>query len=174
MSLSSNVQTLATRVATEAKSLRTLLNGNQPSLAGLNTVNKDNLVAAINEIEAAVSAASGIDDNTTGTTSTWSSSRIAAAIDAEVAELVDNAPGTLDTLRELSQALGDDPNFATTISTQIANRVRFDTSQTLNGTQQTTARSNIGAASAAALSTLTTNVGDTEADFVAVFNAGLT
>ena len=33
--------------------------------------------------------------------------------------LVDSAPGTLDTLAELAAALGDDPNFATTIATLI-------------------------------------------------------
>lgn len=40
-------------------------------------------------------------------------------VDAQVAALIDTAPGTLDTLNELAAALGDDPNFATTISTQI-------------------------------------------------------
>lgn len=34
--------------------------------------------------------------------------------------LVDAAPGTLDTLNEIAAALGDDPNFATTITNQIA------------------------------------------------------
>lgn len=40
-------------------------------------------------------------------------------VDAKVADLVDSAPETLNTLNELSSALGDDPNFATTIATQI-------------------------------------------------------
>lgn len=38
------------------------------------------------------------------------------------AAIVDSAPGTLDTLNELAAALGDDPNFATTVSTQIGNK----------------------------------------------------
>jgi hypothetical protein len=37
--------------------------------------------------------------------------------------LVDSAPGTLDTLNELAAALGDDPNFATTITTSIATKL---------------------------------------------------
>ena len=41
-----------------------------------------------------------------------------AAADAAAA-LVNSAPGTLDTLQELAAALGDDPNFATTIATLI-------------------------------------------------------
>lgn len=44
-------------------------------------------------------------------------------VDNKVASLVDSAPGTLDTLNELAQALGDDPNFATTVATQIGNKV---------------------------------------------------
>ena len=42
-----------------------------------------------------------------------------AYVDAAVAALVDSAPATLDTLEELAAALGDDANFATTVSTQI-------------------------------------------------------
>lgn len=42
-------------------------------------------------------------------------------VDNKVANLVDSAPTTLDTLNELAAALGDDPNFATTIATQIGN-----------------------------------------------------
>lgn len=41
-------------------------------------------------------------------------------VDTEVANLVDSAPGVLDTLNELAAALGDDPNFATTIAGDIA------------------------------------------------------
>ena len=37
-----------------------------------------------------------------------------------LAALVDSAPATLDTLNELAAALGDDPNFATTITDQLA------------------------------------------------------
>lgn len=40
-----------------------------------------------------------------------------------VADLVDSAPSTLDTLNELAAALGDDPNFATTIATALGNKV---------------------------------------------------
>ena len=43
--------------------------------------------------------------------------------DTAVANLVDAAPGTLDTLNELAAALGDDPNFATTVTNNIATKV---------------------------------------------------
>lgn len=39
--------------------------------------------------------------------------------DQQIADLVNSAPEVLDTLKELSDALGGDPNFATTISNQI-------------------------------------------------------
>lgn len=43
-------------------------------------------------------------------------------VDGRVSALIDTAPGTLDTLNELAAALGDDPNFATTIATDIGTK----------------------------------------------------
>ena len=43
-------------------------------------------------------------------------------VDTKVAGLVDSAPEALNTLNELAAALGDDPNFATTISTEIGKK----------------------------------------------------
>lgn len=40
-------------------------------------------------------------------------------VNEAVAAMVDSAPETLNTLNELAAALGDDPNFATTIATEI-------------------------------------------------------
>ena len=42
---------------------------------------------------------------------------------AAAASVVDSAPDTLNTLNELAAALGDDPNFATTVATQIGTKV---------------------------------------------------
>src|SRR6056300_680344 len=39
-----------------------------------------------------------------------------------VASITDSAPATLDTLNELAAALGDDPNFATTVTNSIATK----------------------------------------------------
>ena len=44
-------------------------------------------------------------------------------VDTEIASLVDSAPGTLDTLNELAAALGDDPDFATTVTNSIATKL---------------------------------------------------
>lgn len=46
-----------------------------------------------------------------------------ADIDAAIAALVDSSPAALDTLNELAAALGDDPNFATTIATALGGKL---------------------------------------------------
>jgi hypothetical protein len=51
-------------------------------------------------------------DNTTSLATT-------AFVKAVVAALVDSSPAALDTLNELAAALGDDPNFATTLATSL-------------------------------------------------------
>lgn len=50
-----------------------------------------------------------------------------AQVSAKISALVDSAPETLDTLNELAAALGDDPNFATTITTQLGNKLDTST-----------------------------------------------
>lgn len=57
MSLSTNVSNLATRIATEVKAIRTLVNGNVADLSSLDTTAKSNLVLAINELKAALDTA---------------------------------------------------------------------------------------------------------------------
>lgn len=62
---------------------------------------------------------------TTGTATTArsiSAKVIADYVGGRLEDLVGSAPGTLDTLNELAAALGDDPNFATTIAGQIAEK----------------------------------------------------
>ncbi len=63
MSLVTELDDLTTRIATESKSLRTLINGNAATLNALTTTAKTNLVAAINELDAAIDAlgSGGID-----------------------------------------------------------------------------------------------------------------
>ena len=58
-----------------------------------------------------------------GITDADTSAQVTTKINNAVAALVDASPTTLDTLNELAAALGDDPNFATTTSTALGNRV---------------------------------------------------
>jgi len=46
-----------------------------------------------------------------------------AYVDTEVANVVDSAPATLDTLNELAAALNDDANFSTTVTNSIATKL---------------------------------------------------
>ena len=100
---------------------------------------------ALTEIPTELSSTPGISDSSTSTAITIDSSgnvtfsgavtataatqsagdnstKIAttAYADAAAAAVVDSAPSTLDTLNELAAALGDDPNFATTVTNSIA------------------------------------------------------
>ena len=63
-------------------------------------------------------------------------------VDTAVANLVDTAPTTLDTLNELAAALGDDPNFSTTITNLIGTKLATadfnTTADTWIGTKSTT------------------------------------
>ena len=55
-------------------------------------------------------------------------------VSTQVSNLVASAPGTLDTLNELAAALGDDPNFATTITNSIATKLDASVNPLKNAT----------------------------------------
>jgi hypothetical protein len=61
-----------------------------------------------------------------------------------VANLVDSVSGTLDTLNELEAALGDDPNFATTITNSIGTKAPIDDATFTGTTTIPTADINAG------------------------------
>lgn len=168
MSLELRLNALATAIGEDVKAIIAA----RGSLAALNTAAKNSLVAAINEVLGVAQAAAGggvsINDaaGDGATTVTWSANKIfdelAALRTAVINDLTNGAGAALDTLGELATALGNDANFATTIATQIAARVRFDAAQTLDPAQQTQARANIGAAAASG----TGGVGDAERNLV--------
>lgn len=72
-----------------------------PTASGLTA---DDVQAALDEI-----AAAGTDD-----------AAVQALIDAAISDLLAGAPGALNTLNELAAALGDDANFATTVTAALA------------------------------------------------------
>ena len=157
------ISDLATRMATECKSLRTLVNANGADLSALTTTQKSSLVAAINELKTAVDNAGSsitISDSSSSTTQVWSSSKVASEITAAKNALTNGAAAALDTLSELASALGNDANFASTVTTALGYRLRFDAAQTLTTGQKTQACANIG-------------IGEPDTDFVTTFNSGL-
>ena len=161
--LAARIADLATRLATECKSIRTLVNGNSADLSALTTTQKTSLVAAINELKTAIDNAGSsitISDSTTTTTQVWSSSKVSAAIAQAKSDLVSGAGAALDTLSELAAALGNDSSFASTVTTALGYRLRFDAAQTLTAGQKTQACTNLG-------------IGEPDTDFVTAFNSGL-
>lgn len=157
MSLETKIIAVVQAIGADIKDLRT----KQGDLTALSTTAKGNLVAAINELYGLLGSSGAVIDDNAGdgaTSVTWSANKIfdsiAAASAALKNELVDGAGAALDTLKELADALNNDPNFAATIAGEIANRVRYDAPQTLTAAQQLQACTNIG-------------VGDPEHDFVA-------
>ena len=51
---------------------------------------------------------------------------VAGIVSTAVTNLVNSSPATLDTLKELADALGNDPNFATTMVTALAGKLDAD------------------------------------------------
>lgn len=161
MSLETKIIALAQAIGADVKALK----ASAGDLTALSTTAKGNLVAAINELYSmANSAGATIDDNAgAGATAVaWSAdkitSEIANARQGVKDDLINGAGAALDTLKELADALNNDPNFAATIATDLANRVRYDAIQTLNTAQKLQACTNIG-------------VGDPEHDFVTDYTA---
>ena len=163
MSLQTKIHSLVIRVADEFKTVNTRI-GN---LSSLSTADKSTLVAAINELKTAVTALALIDDQSPGsTTTTFSASKIVTVLDALRAQILGGADSAYDTLLELQQALQNDQTGIAALTAAIDKRVRFDAAQTLSNTEQTQARANIGAVAS-------TDIGNTDTDFVALFEAQL-
>ena len=161
MSLATRIESLVIRVAQEFNDVR----AKAGNLANLSTTDKSSLVAAINELQAAV-ASNVIDDGQVATTSTYSSSKIVTLLDALKAEILGGADAAYDTLVEIQQLLQNGTSGLDALLAAVNNRVRFDAAQTLTAPEQAQARSNIGAVAAS-------DVGDTDTDFVAVFEGAL-
>lgn len=159
--------------------------------------------ALMNLLSAASTTAAGtveLATTTEATTGTDTTKAVTSAgVGAAIAALVDSSPDALNTLNELAAALGDDPNFATTVNSNIAAKQDKDTDLTAIAglvsaadklpyatgagtwamTSLTTAgRSLIAGTDAAAQRTTLnvysqTDIGDVGTDFVATFEAGL-
>jgi hypothetical protein len=77
-------------------------------------------------------AKTSVIDEDTGAPVDWSSlggtdtAEVQALIDASISALVASAPGALNTLDELAAALGDDANYAATVTTSLAGKQPLD------------------------------------------------
>lgn len=167
MSLQSELTLGFQRIAQEINALR----AERGALTALTTTDKTSIVAAINEVQAALGATNStalIDDaSTSATDKTLSVAEIGARLQTAIDNLLDGAPTALDTLNELAAAITANDGDIAGILTSIGNRVRFDAVQSLTTAQKTQARSNIDAVGVA-------DVGDTARDFTADFTGALT
>jgi hypothetical protein len=84
------------------------------TITGLGTAATQNTTA----FEAAGAVTSGINAHVAATDPHGDR----AYTDTKIAQLINSAPGLLDTLDEIAAALGDDPNFAATITTALAGK----------------------------------------------------
>lgn len=168
MTTEARILALANAVAADIKQINT----NAGDLSALTTTAKSSLVAALNELKGLVGAINTniIDDATAALNRTYSSTKINSLIQGAIDGLVNGAGAALDTLNELATALGNDENFATTITTALGKRVSVDAAQTFTAGEQTQARTNIGAAEKTVLDQLITDLGGLDTDYVAVYN----
>lgn len=128
---------------------------NQGDLASLTTVNKSNLVAALNEVRGVLSAT--INNAIITNSTTYSSLKIEAVVSNAIAAIVDSAPEEYNTLGKVAQYIEDNDLTIGEILIALNNRVRFDAPQSLTLAQQIQASTNTG-------------VGDISTDFVAAYN----
>jgi hypothetical protein len=157
MSLQTRLNALVTAIATDIKSLIT----GQGNLAALDTTAKTNLVAAINEVNAALAGAGGapevLDMATTGdTVHTWSADKIITELNALKSGILSGVDPAYDTLLEIAATLGSQDTAVNNLLAAVGNRIRFDAAQTLTTPQQAQACANIG-------------VGDPEIDLAAAY-----
>jgi hypothetical protein len=114
------------------------LGGRIGTLTGLTTADKTSLVAALNEVRAAIPAPGvAINDGVTATGTTWSSTKIQAQVTAAITALVNGAPGAQDTLAELAGQI-------TALAQTDNGLLNFTAVQTLTVPQQLQGCTNLG------------------------------
>ena len=128
----SGLPTLFSESYNDLTDLPTLFDGAYSSLSGLPTLFSEDYNDLTNLPTLGTAAATASTDYATAAQGLLADSAVQPAdiadfatetyVDTAVSNLVDAAPGTLDTLNELADALGDDPNFATTVATSIATK----------------------------------------------------
>lgn len=156
------IKTVVQAVAADIKALK-IADGD---LSALTTTNKTSLVNAINELKALTGQPAGVQINDSAVTGsidvTYSVDKILKVVEAAKLavknDLVGGAGGALDTLKELADALNNNPNFAAEIATSLSKRVRVDAAQVFTALEKKQACDNIG-------------IGDPDTDFVATYTA---
>tara|TARA_R100000781_G_scaffold6973_1_gene6880 strand:- start:52 stop:3594 length:3543 start_codon:yes stop_codon:yes gene_type:complete len=110
--------------ATALETARTIGGTSFDGTANITPANATNAVNVTGTVASAVTGTTqSAADNSTKIATT-------AYVETAVSNLVDSAPGTLNTLNELAAALGDDASFSTTVTNSIATKVPLSTIDT--------------------------------------------
>jgi len=123
--LSENVNNALTKLsgiadgATKAES--SAINGNIKINGSETTVYTHPAKHSISDVDGLQSALDSVEDNAKD------------YADSKIADLVGSAPEALDTLYELANALGENPNFATTVTNELAKKTNKFTQAVGNG-----------------------------------------
>ncbi|QXV74240.1 hypothetical protein [Rhizobium phage RHEph12] len=141
------------------RALRTLITGLATGdLSTLSTQDKSSIIAAINELEDRLGDLIN-DADAASLVSTYSAAKIEDRLAEFRNAILGGASAAYDTLLEIQNFLQGEDSQIAALLTAVGNKVDFSAPQSLTNAQQTQARSNIGAAAAADLATLTATVG---------------
>lgn len=132
-------------------------NGVQTGRATANQLPISALVQAALDLKAALNSPAFTGTPTAPTPANGNNSTqlaTTAFVQAALAALVNSSPAALDTLNELAAALGNDPNFATTITTALAGKQNASAVLTALAAASANGQSLVTAANYAAMRTL--------------------
>lgn len=145
MSTKARIEAFVLHVGGKMRGINTAIGGDPhgPDLTALVTTNQSSLVAAINEVASeAGGSVPPASETVAGTVELATVTEAVAGVDTvrvvtpagvkaaledlRVAILGAGVPSALDTLDELASALGDDSNFAATVTTSLSNKQPID------------------------------------------------
>jgi hypothetical protein len=108
-----------TATATELNYTTNVTSDIQSQINGKSATGHTHVVADVTDITATATELNYTTNVTSDIQSQIDSKTTSTYVDTEIANLIDSAPGTLDTLNELAAAMGDDPNHVTTMTDLI-------------------------------------------------------
>ena len=141
----------------QVNALETLKNSVTGNTSDITTINStiSTLQTELNGLKDQIANSTNIDDTQATTTTTYSSSKIedvvTAAKQAVKDDLLNGAGTAHDTLQELATLIEENEDAIAALEALAAGHVKYDDAQTLTDAQKEQARTNIGAASQAAV-----------------------
>ena len=134
MTLVERITTVVKAIGVDIKALkgRVLVLENKPASTG--GVDESQVQSAVNaKVEESITTLKG-----------ELATLVTPTITAEINKVVDGAPDTFNTLKEIADYIEQDKTGASAMATSINNRVRFDEQQTLTEAQQTNVLNSLG------------------------------